>query len=168
MKKLVKTLATAIMTLALTATSVTAIAETTETDSPYYFGTDNLSPLQIQLIREEYEYYRNYFMPDSWFIYNTAHGFYKTLSVRFVDEYELNLDDFSDINFVEFISTPNSKYPNSYEISFNSFDDLYYARLILLEMPVFEYVGGFMYAEEMLYPAFQSDIKKYGIIEYSN
>jgi hypothetical protein len=124
----------------------------------------NLSPLQIELIRKAHENPSNYFMPDSWFVDKTQYSFSDTLLIYFIDGYELNLEDFSDINYKELKPAPeyDEEYKeNSFAMTFNSFDDLYNSYDALSEISVIDTVYGGLSYPEPYYQPHLGDIAKY-------
>jgi hypothetical protein len=145
-------------------------AETSEPDR--FYDMDDLSPLQIHFMREAYEYKLNYFLSDRWFAENVPRIFYRDTALSFVEGYEFNPDDFSEINFEEF--KPASEYGYTFEnvedyyiMVFETFDDLYYTIPVLKNMPMIENVDTFIYSlgDERLYPPNRGDAEKYGTIE---
>jgi hypothetical protein len=133
-------------------------------------ANENLSPLQIQLIRNAHENVDNYFMPDSWFIDKTDRNFSDTVLIYFVDGYELNLEDFSSINYKEIKPAPeyDEEYSeNSFSMSFNSFDDLYNSYNALSEISVIDNIDGLWSFNEPHYAPTSADLEEYGTVEVS-
>jgi hypothetical protein len=105
MKKLFKTLATAIITLALTATAFTAFAETAETTTT----PKTYDKYELACIRSFKENEFNKYFPDEYFgdhygkYFDEGFEIEWELGIMPAEGYEFNLDDFSDLGVTSVI-----------------------------------------------------------------